>query len=112
MITRQEYEEAEARVSAVAASLGRARMDRADAGLVIDEVRSAAAMLRHACRRGRWLLGRASEDAPEDAADLARDLSKIIDEHRRLWLARNRPGGLRDSVARLAPPLADYAVPQ
>jgi hypothetical protein len=28
-------------------------------------------------------------------------LNEIIAEHRRLWLARNRPGGLRDSCAQL-----------
>jgi hypothetical protein len=33
--------------------------------------------------------------------DLADRLDVIIDEHRRLWLARNRPGGLSDSVSRL-----------
>ena len=30
---------------------------------------------------------------------LAAELEPIIDAHRRLWLARNRPGGLPDSVA-------------
>ena len=108
MITREEYDEAEHRVKSIVASIEGARMDREDADLIKDEIRSAAAMLRHACRRGGWFLDRTSEDP----AELARDLSRIIDEHRRLWLARNRPGGLRDSVARLEAPLADYAVAQ
>ena len=108
MITRQEYDDAEARTNASIASLDRAQMDRADAELIRDEIRNAAAMLRHACRRGRWLL----DPTSEKPTDLSRDLSKIIDEHQRLWLARNRRGGLRDSVARLEAPLADYAIPK
>ena len=30
---------------------------------------------------------------------LADELDGLIETHRRLWLARNRPGGLTDSVA-------------
>ena len=32
-------------------------------------------------------------------ADLADALRPVIAEHERLWLARNRPGGLTDSLA-------------
>jgi len=45
-------------------------------------------MLRHACDRGL--------NAPPAA--LAGQMREIVSEHRRLWLARNRPGGLSDSV--------------
>jgi hypothetical protein len=63
-------------------------------------------MLKHACRRSRWRLSAASENA----TTLAADLRAIIAEHQRLWVARNRIGGLRDSVARLDTRLDDYAV--
>ena len=33
--------------------------------------------------------------------ELAVDLEKIISEHKRLWLLRNRKGGLTDSAARM-----------
>jgi hypothetical protein len=39
---------------------------------------------------------------------MAQDLREIIEEHKRLWLARNRPGGLSDSVLRLSDRAADY----
>jgi hypothetical protein len=39
-------------------------------------------------------------EAPRRAL-LGRDLGGLIDEHKELWLGRNRPGGLGDSVARL-----------
>ncbi len=56
-------------------------------GLVADEFRNAVAMLRHSTIIAR--------------GDPNPDLPKIVAEHRRLWLARNRPGGLEDSAARL-----------
>ena len=49
---REEYDEAERRVDEAMASLDRAQMDRPDAELIQSEIRNAAAMLRHACRRG------------------------------------------------------------
>jgi hypothetical protein len=105
-ITRQEYDDAEARVDAAIASLERTQMDRPDADLIKDEIGNAAAMLRHACRRGRWMVDRASEDA----SGLARDLRDIVARHERLWLARNRPGGMHDSSQRLADLARDYLV--
>jgi hypothetical protein len=39
---------------------------------------------------------------------LAADLTLIISEHRRLWLERNRVGGLEDSERRLTQRLKDY----
>jgi hexosaminidase len=104
MVTRQEYDDAEARIDAAIAPLGRVSMQRPDAERVGSELHNAAAMLRHACRRGRWLLDPSAE--PSDA--LAQELRGIMVEHRRLWLARNRPGGLEESLGRLEKPLADY----
>jgi hypothetical protein len=60
-------------------------------------------MLRHACRKGLWkLTGRPK------SAELARELKQIIAAHKKCWLARNRPGGLDDSVARLADNFREY----
>ncbi|HSV12755.1 MAG TPA: family 20 glycosylhydrolase [Tepidisphaeraceae bacterium] len=79
-------------LEAVSAAIDRAIAPLSDAGLIPDEFRNAAAMLRHAIA----LAGGASGGVK--AAPGA-----IIGEHRRLWLLRNRPGGLADSAARLAP---------
>ena len=68
-------------------------IERANPSLVVDEFKNAAAMLRWAT----ILVGRSSASArliPDRAA-------AIIAEHRRLWLARNRPGGFEDSVGNL-----------
>jgi hypothetical protein len=42
---------------------------------------------------------------------LAAELLRILDEYQRLWLLRNRPGGLADSVAVFAPLLKLYVLP-
>ncbi|MGA2585095.1 MAG: family 20 glycosylhydrolase [Tepidisphaeraceae bacterium] len=85
-ITREAMEATESAIASAIAPLDSAKMDRPDADLIRDEFRNAAAMLRAACRRG---LG----ENPS--------MDEIIHEHRRLWLARNRPGGLEDSILRL-----------
>jgi hypothetical protein len=36
-------------------------------------------------------------------------MQEIIEEYRRLWLARNRPGGLVDSHARFVAARHEYA---
>lgn len=92
-------------VGEVTGRLARADMRRPDAALIVDEFANAARMLQHACERGRWRLSRSGVDAGNA---LAREMRTILGEHRRLWLARNRPGGLQDSARRLENRLADY----
>jgi len=82
-ITREGLVAAEAAIESAVAPLGKSKC----APLLAAEFANAAAMLRYACRLGR---GEGSEET-----------ESIIAEHKRLWLARNRPGGLDDSVARL-----------
>jgi hypothetical protein len=84
--------------------LGLARMARSDAGLIAREFEVAAQMLRHACRRGIFAL----EPAAALRRDLDRDMQDIMRSYEQVWLARNRPGGLVDSVARLERARADY----
>ena len=71
-----------------------------------------AAMLAHACRLGmarQKAAGNAVTRIPAGSRKaLAADLRAIIAEHKRLWLARNRPGGLPESVGRLTKLLALY----
>jgi hypothetical protein len=82
--------------------LGRARPRRHDGALVLDELRAGAALVALMCRDARarlagdgWLAS-----VPEATRlELAADLEPLIDAHRRLWLSRNRPGGLDDSLS-------------
>jgi hypothetical protein len=98
-VTVGQYEHAEQAIGKSMARIGEARIFRADARLIADELHNAAAMLRYACEHGITL--RDSRAVPERTSQLAQDLRRIVEEHRRLWLARNRPGGLDDSAERL-----------
>ena len=92
-------------VDRVIAPLSEARMARPDAELIADEFRHAAALLRHACRLGiarlRTESGETVSIPAETRRALASELEGIVAEYRRLWLRRNRPGGLADSVGRM-----------
>lgn len=93
------------RLDAIGADLARARPACPDGALVVRELAQAVRLARH----GAWrLVRRAGGPAPDDAA-LRRDLAEAIVEQRACWLARSRPGGLADSVARLEATLATYA---
>jgi len=59
--------------------------------------RMVADLLRHACWHGLQLAGQPVRTPGELLADLER-LAAIMREN---WLARSRPGGLDDSLARL-----------
>ena len=89
--------------------LSQVRSTRPETRRVVAEFKSAAALLGHAVQRG--LLAR--EEDPAKARTLKRklnrDLPRLIQEYRRLWHARNRPGGFKDSVARLKRMRQDYA---
>jgi len=73
-----------------------ARMARPDAALIVDEFRHNARMAITACRMGQRRL--ANDTGIGSLRRLAPDFEAIVAEHRRVWLARNRPGGLPDSL--------------
>lgn len=73
------------RLDEIVAPLARAQLRCADAALVRDEFALVARMIRHGLRRAA---------TGQEAFD---ELRAILEEHRNVWLARNRPGGLDDS---------------
>jgi hexosaminidase len=95
-------------ISQAMRQLTRERMRRSDAQLIKDEFLNTARLLQHSCRRGLLAL-EGGADGPEEARrQLNFDMMGIIQEYSRLWLARNRPGGLADSVRRLEKARVDY----
>jgi hypothetical protein len=56
-------------------------------------------MLRHACHRILWALGEHAGGA--DASWLAADAGRLLAEYAAIWHERSRPGGFRESVARM-----------
>jgi len=87
---------AEAHLEATVDLMRGARMARPDASLIVDEFAHNARMAMTACRMGRMLL--ATDTRAGSLARLVPDFEAIVAEHRRVWFARNRPGGLEDSL--------------
>ena len=94
-----------ASIDAVMENMQQERMTRPDASLIRDEYRLTARLMQHACQRGLLAAKHASAPAP---ADLAEDLQDIIKDYRKIWLKRNRPGGLADSVRRFHAMVDEY----
>jgi hypothetical protein len=88
--------------------LGQSAMQRLDVNLIKDEFTATARLMRHACRRAQLFLGDNGSSASALRRELDQDMHGFIAEYRRLWLARNRPGGLADSVARFEHARAEY----
>jgi hypothetical protein len=84
-------------IDAAITPLAQASMAIPDADLIKREFALAARMLRHGAQRALFQLG---DDSVSKRA-LAADLDAIEADYRVLWMARNRPGGLGDSTARI-----------
>jgi hexosaminidase len=101
-VTESALEETIAGLDAGMAQIEKAEMDREDAALVQREFLVNARLARLACRIGLERLragGVATSGIPEGIRNvLAADLTDIIEEQRAVWLARNREGGLGDSL--------------
>jgi len=73
-----------------------------DFEMVRNEYRYIADLLRHACKRGFWLLGKAKqEDNLELRKILINEIDELISRHQEVWMLRNRSGGLKDSLSAL-----------
>jgi len=81
-------------------------MARPDADLIKAEYALTARLLRHACKRGLLALGAGDVSALRRELDL--DMLAAIQEYARLWLARDRSGGLADSMRRFEKARLDY----
>lgn len=82
-------------IETISAPLDKVRSQRPDAALLMREFTHVTHLLRHACRRALF----AQQPSATLAADLAADLTALKAEFQSVWLARNRPGGLSDSLA-------------
>jgi hypothetical protein len=97
-----EFEAIAARLDELERRVMASRPQRDDGPLLLDELGNAIALARLACRdAAARLAGDGTLGSVPQAARvaLAADLDRIIARHRELWLARNRPGGLADSVS-------------
>ncbi|QPC84066.1 family 20 glycosylhydrolase [Phototrophicus methaneseepsis] len=91
-------------IERVMAPLEDAQMQRPDGDLIQREFAQGARMLQHAARHTMLQLGTGDYSAGE----LKSQLDDIVREYKDVWLSRNRPGGLDDSVAYLDPAYSVY----
>ncbi len=96
-VTEDKLRETRDFIHTTAQPLNRAQMDRDDATLIVDEYANAARALLLAADAALAIrTGTIAEsNTKENLADQAR---VILGEHRRLWIARNRPGGINEST--------------
>ncbi len=92
-------------------ALATTAMQRPDAALVQWEFSWVARMLSHACRRAEWALARAAgRDTITARKALLHEADGLLAEFRVIWYSRNRPGGFRDSLARMEKMRGEYGV--
>ncbi|HYO88662.1 MAG TPA: hypothetical protein VER79_08430, partial [Candidatus Limnocylindrales bacterium] len=85
-----------AELDACEAALAHAQMEVPDAGIIQRELLLAMDLLRHGARQAQRALQ--VIDTPWDV--LGEEQAALLACYRAVWLARNRPGGLEDSVAK------------
>ena len=111
-VTADELAALAGRLAAARRAIDRATSGRADATQLSNELRWSIDIVDLLTRDARARLNGDGTigSVPADVRnDLANELDSLIDRYRRLWLARNRPGGLRDSVSWLLNLHAAYA---
>lgn len=106
-ITENTLRETILHIQTATALLPLAQMQRPDATLIVDEFANATRMLLHACKRA-WAVLEGTINDNQMRQELAADMREILGEHRRLWVARNRVGGLHDSTRILEQRLREY----
>ena len=114
-LTAAEVDGVEQRLEEIRAVLARARSERADAEQIMDEVTFSidlVSLLVHDLQARLEVDGHIVS-VPEAQRDLLeRELNGLMERYRSLWLERNRPGGLEDSLAWLSNVKSAYATGQ
>jgi hypothetical protein len=76
------------------------KMQRADAALIRREFAHVIHLMRYGMAR-LDRLGVAGRQHSADPRAVQRERRRLVAEHDRVWLARNRPGGMKDSAANI-----------
>jgi hexosaminidase len=80
-------------IDRIMAPLHQSRMPQPEAELIKREYRLTANLMRLACRRALLAL-----EPQQFQSEYASEISAIIKEYTQVWLSRNQPGGLADSL--------------
>ncbi len=87
-------------LDAIVPLLEQARMRRPDAEVIRREFNQTVQLVRFACQRAILAAEPEGEQRAAMCTQLAEELEFLKAEHASVWLERNRPGGLKDSLAR------------
>jgi hexosaminidase len=91
-----------------------AKPQSADSVIIIEETELAANLAIHSIHLGLARLeakDKSTENiSAEKKAELEKELKPLIDQHKKLWIVRNRPGGLDDSAGKMENLLKAYKI--
>ncbi|MFC3799521.1 family 20 glycosylhydrolase [Cohnella sp. GCM10012308] len=99
-LTRSDFERVAACVSALRGELATAAPACDDAALVIAEYENAVALILHGTELGLYKHAATDDTAARKArlSAMLRELTQIKSDYERIWLSRNRPGGMKESL--------------
>ncbi len=104
-MTVESVDAANKAIDGALARINQSKMVRPDAATVVAEFNNDAALAKIALRLGRERITCGDVGTLQLPSDkkkaIAQDLQKTVEEFKKLWLVRNRPGGLADSTSRL-----------
>jgi len=93
-------------------TLNRQELHCADAEIIRQELKQATDLAIHSCKLAKAKLltsdGLFSSISTTQKQELKKDLQELIDNHRKIWVLRNRPGGLNDSARKMTNVLKSY----
>lgn len=102
-------EAAQSRLTKIAEQLSSIKSENRRNSLILNELEWVTNLLKHACRRGIWMLNLEDDQEEEGASlELAQDAGRLIKTFKYIWHERNRPGGFNDSLALFNRMHADY----
>jgi len=90
-----EFEEMSRRLDVISGSFAEGRLYVPDADIIREEFAHMIQMLRLSSEVGKWRLG------GDEPGDLLKRIEAIKKEQEKVWLARNRSGGLSDSLKKI-----------
>lgn len=98
----EELKRVSQRIDDIVGNLNGLKIQNSKADLLKSELAWIAGMLKHACWRGIWVARKfAGEDDQDLKQHLIEDAGQLMEDHAKIWHARNRPGGFKDSLGRI-----------
>ncbi len=89
-------------VDELSKELDQTEMDCEDAELITAEYRNSIRLVLHGTKLGLYKLRKMSKEGSRLFLEtMLEDLTEIIETYKRLWMKRNKSGGLQDSIRRL-----------